>query len=116
MKRLLVLAFMCSTLPAISFDGLPTVPLSEISPMHDMQSMQAQKFRQEQINYYNDVQTEKERFKKRNKTEEEQAQEIHQQVQEIQQQVQQAVQQKVNNAGKSEFVQENGQLKIKYMH
>lgn len=109
MKKIFALAFIFTTLPAFSFDGLPTVPLSEISPMHDMQTMQAHKFRQEQIDYYNDVNTEKAKFKKRIQTDEER-------VQEVKQQIQESVQQKVNSYGKSEFVQENGKLKIKYMN
>ena len=107
MKKFLAMAFICSTLPALSFDSLPTVPLSEMSPMHDMQTMQAQKFRQEQLDYYNDVQTEKAKFKKRIQTQEEKTQEI-------KEQIQQAAQQKVDSYGKSEFVRENGQLRIKY--
>ena len=107
MKKLLAITFICTTIPAMAFDGLPTVPLSETSPMHDMQTMQAQRFRQEQLDYYNDVDTEKAKFKKRNKTDEER-------IQEVKQQIQQAAQQKVDSYGKSQFVQENGQLKIKY--
>jgi len=107
MKKLFTFVFLMMSLPAMSFDALPTVPLSEISPMHDMQTMQAHKFRQEQIDYYNDVQTEKAKFKKKNQTKE-------QKIQEVKEQIQQAVDRKTNSYGKSQFVQENGQLKIKY--
>ena len=107
MKKLLVVAFICSTLPAFSFGELPIVPINETSPMHDMQTMQAQRFRHEELNYYNDVDTEKAKFKKRTQTDDEK-------VQEVKQQIQQAAQQKINSYGKSEFVRENGQVKIKY--
>ena len=107
MKKLILLAFICSSLPAFSFDALPDIPMSTLSPMHDMQTMQAQKFRQEQLDYYSDVQTEKKKFEQRNKTAE-------QKTQEVKDQIQQAVDRKYQNMGQSQFVQENGQLKIKY--
>ena len=103
MKKLLVITFVLTAIPTLAYDGLPTVPLTDLSPMHDMQTMQEQRFRQEQINYYNDVQEEKARYKKKNQTDEER-------VQEVKQQIQQA--QKIDS--KSQFVQENGRLKIKY--
>ena len=53
------------------------------------------------------VQTEKAKFRRRNMTQEEKTKEI-------QKQIQQAAQQKVDSYGKSEFVQENGKLRIKY--
>lgn len=114
MKKFLVLAFICSAMPAFSFDGMPIIPASSMSPMHDMQTMQMQKFRQEQIDYYNDVETEKARFKKNSKTEEEQIQEVKNQMQDVQNQIQQAVDKKMQSYGKSEIIREGGKIRIKY--
>jgi len=105
MKKLLLTTFVLTAIPALAYDGLPTIPVTAVSPMHEMQTLQEQRFRQEQINYYNDVQEEKARYKKKNQTDEER-------IQEVKQQIQQAGRQKIDS--KSQFVQENGQLKIKY--
>ncbi len=104
MKKIIAFVFLFSLLPASAFD-LPTVPVNELSPMHDMQSMQIQKFRQEQLDYYNDVKTEKEKFKKRNTKPTE----------ELQEKIQEAVQRANTRNSKSQFVRgENGQIIIKY--
>ena len=103
MKKFLAFAFICSMMPASAFD-LPTVPMNELSPMHDMQSMQAQRFRMENIDYYNDVETEKARYKKRTA----------QPTEELQEKINQAVEKANKINSKSEFVRENGKLKIKY--
>ncbi len=102
MKKFLTIAFICSTLPVFAFDALPTIPLNEVSPMSDMQAMEAQRFRQEQINYYSDVETEKKRFEKAN--------------QKVTNQQDQPIIQKMINNTSSEFVEENGKIKIKYLH
>ena len=114
MKKFLALAFICSALPAFSFDGMPIIPESSMSPMHDMQTMQMHKFRQEQIDYYNDVETEKARFKKNSKTEEEQIQEVKTQMQDVQNQIQQAIDRKMKNMERSEIIREGGKIRIKY--
>ena len=107
MKKFLVLAFICSAMPAFAFEGMPIIPASTMSPMHDMQTLQENQFRQEQIDYYNDVKTEKARFKKKVITEE-------QQIQDVQNQIQQAVDRKMNSYGKSEIIREGGKIRIKY--
>ena len=107
MRKILVLAFICSTVPTFSFDMLPDIPQTSLSPMHDMQTMEAQRFRHEELDYYNDVKAEKKKFEKRNMTPE-------QKTQEVKEQIQQAVDKKYESMGHSEFVRENGQLKIKY--
>ena len=85
-----------------------------MSSMHDMQTLQAQKFRQEQIDYYSDVETEKARFRKNTKTEAEQMQEVQSQIQDVQNQIQQAVDRKMKNMERSEIIREGGKIKIKY--
>lgn len=108
MKKYLTIAFILSALPAFSFDSLPTIPASTLSPMHDMQTLEEQKFRYQQLDYYNDdIKAEKKKFEKRNKTAE-------QKTQEVKEQIQQAVDKKYQNMGQSKLIQENGQLRIKY--
>lgn len=107
MKKFLVLAFVCSSLPAFSYDLVPEFVNSMASPAHDRQIMEDQMFRRSEFDYSNDVQTEKTKFEKRNKTAE-------QKTQEVKEQIQQAVDRQQRNMGRSEFVRENGQLKIKY--
>ena len=107
MRKILAVLFMFSSLHAFSFDALPNIPASALSPMHDMQTMEEQKFRFQQLDYYNDVQTEKKKFEKRNKTPE-------QKTQEVKEQIQRAVDKKYESMGQSQFIQENGQLRIKY--
>lgn len=107
MKKLVLLALICSGIPAFS-DGLPDIPISTVSPMNEFQTMQTQKFKREELNLYtDDIQAEKKKFEKRNKTPE-------QKTQEVKEQIQQAVDRKYQNMGQSQFVQENGQLRIKY--
>ena len=103
MKKILLSVAVFSMLPVCAFE-LPTVPINELSPYHEMQSMEAARFRHEQIDYYNDVKTEKERFKKRNA----------QPTAELKEQINQAVQKSNVQNSKSEFIRENGQLNIKY--
>lgn len=107
MKKLLAIAFVCSTLPVFAFGDLPVVPITTTSPMSDMQTIEDQKFRDDQINYYDDGKTKKSRFKRRAQTEEES-------IQDVRNQIQQSVDNKVKSYGKSRFIRENGQIKIKY--
>ena len=51
MKKLILLAFICSSLPAFS-DGLPDIPLSTNSYMNEFQTMQTYKYEQEQTEKY----------------------------------------------------------------
>jgi hypothetical protein len=51
MKKLILLAFVCSTLPAFS-DGLPDIPLSTNSYMNEFQTMQTYRYAQEQTEKY----------------------------------------------------------------
>ncbi len=102
MKKLfitLILAF--STLPVLA--EAPIMP--EIINMgtmqgHDMQSMEDQYFRMRELNDMKEVSEEKQRFEKENPI-----QNAHQPV----------VQQMIRNTN-SAFVEENGQIKIKYLH
>ena len=57
MKKLILLAFICSTLPAFS-DGLPDVPLSTNSYMNEFQTMQIYRYEQEQTEKYEKEQKE----------------------------------------------------------
>ena len=107
MKKFLLLAFVCSALPAFSYDIIPEFVNSMGSPAHDRQILEDQMFRRSELDYNGEVQTEKKKCEKRNKTAE-------QKTQEVKDQIQQAVQRRQKNMGQSQFVQENGQLKIKY--
>lgn len=89
MKKFAILFCLISS-PA--FAVLP--PDAAIIHVHDMQMINQQRFRMEEINDYNDVQQEKERYKKRN----EQPQTVIQKI----------------FSKKSKFVEENGEVKIKY--
>lgn len=89
MKRFAILSVLL-TMPA--FAVLP--PDAAIIHVHDMQMINQQRFRMEEINDYNDVQQEKERYQKRNEQP-------------------QTVMQKLFSK-KSKFVEENGNVKIKY--
>ena len=107
MKKFLLLAFLCSSLPAFSYDLLPEFVNSMASPAHDRQTLEDQMFRRSELDYSNEVQPEKKKFEKNTKTAE-------QKTQEVKEQIQQAVNRQQRNMGRSEFVRENGQLKIKY--
>jgi len=107
MRKFLLLAFVCSALPAFSFDLVPEFVNSMASPAHDRQTMEDQMFRRSELDYSGEVQTEKKKFEKKNKTAE-------QKTQEVKEQIQQAVDRQQRNMGRSEFVRENGQLRIKY--
>lgn len=81
--------------------GLISMPVMAVVPpdaaiihVHDMQMINQQRFRMEEINDYNDVQQEKERYKQRN----EQPQTVIQKL----------------FSKQSKFVEENGEVKIKY--
>lgn len=64
MKQFIVIVFLCSfILPVYS-----VVPDAAIIQVHDMQMINQQRFRMEEINDYNDVETEKARFRQRNES------------------------------------------------
>ena len=79
--------FLCTALPAFAF----APPDASIIQVHDMQMINQQRFRQEVLNDYNDVQTEKERFEKKTAPKE-------------------PLMNKLFN--KKKFVEENGEIKI----
>lgn len=82
-------------LSLISMPVMAVVPPgAAIIHVHDMQMINQQRFRMEEINDYNDVQQEKERYKQRN----EQPQTVIQKL----------------FSKQSKFVEENGEVKIKY--
>ena len=61
MKQFIVIVFLCSfILPVYS-----VVPDAAIIQVHDMQMINQQRFRMEEINDYNDVETEKARYEKK---------------------------------------------------
>lgn len=91
MKKFIIFAFMVSMLPAQAF----TPPNASIIQVHDMQMIKEQQFRREQINEYNDVKQEKERYKKQNTP-------------------QTTVIKDNTNTTEPELIQENGSIKIKY--
>lgn len=58
---LLVLTFIFSISPAYAYPST-----ADVIMVHDMDMIKQQRFRMEEINDYNDVQTEKARYQKRN--------------------------------------------------
>ena len=53
-------------LSLLSFPAYAVPSTADVIMVHDMEMIKQQKFRMEEINDYNDVQTEKERFQKKN--------------------------------------------------
>lgn len=90
MKKFVTAAMLLS-LPAFAY--LP--PDAGMIQVHDMQMIRQQKFRMEELNDYNDVQQEKERFQKK------------------QQQTKPVVQKNFETKD-SKFVDDNGEIKIEY--
>ena len=79
-------------LSLLSFPAYAVPSTADVIMVHDMEMIRQQKFRIEEINDYNDVQTEKERFQKKNEVNTEPL---------------------VNKLfGKRKFVEDNGQIKI----
>lgn len=79
-------------LSLLSFPAYAVPSTADVIMVHDMEMIKQQKFRMEEINDYNDVQTEKERFQKKNEVNTEPL---------------------VNKLfGKRKFVEDNGQIKI----
>lgn len=99
MKKLFILILAFSTLPAFAFE--PIVPeIINLGTMqgHDMQSMEVQHFRMRELDDMKEVKDEKQRFEKETSV-----------------QGQPVIQKMINNTN-SEFVEENGKIKIKYMN
>lgn len=69
-------------------------PSAAVMQVHDMEMIKEQQFRMKELNYYNDVQEEKERYQKRNEQP-------------------QTVMQKIFSK-KSKFTEDNGEIKIQY--
>lgn len=84
------LLFILFAMPAYAF----VPPTAATIQVHDMEMIKQQKFRMEELNDYNDVQQEKERYKKRNE------------------QPQTVIQKTFSK--KSKFVEDNGEIKIQY--
>ena len=79
-------------LSLLSFPAYAVPSTADVIMVHDIEMIKQQKFRMEEINDYNDVQTEKERFQKKNEVNTEPL---------------------VNKLfGKRKFVEDNGQIKI----
>ena len=79
-------------LSLLYFPAYAVPSTADVIMVHDMEMIKQQKFRMEEINDYNDVQTEKERFQKKNEVNTEPL---------------------VNKLfGKRKFVEDNGQIKI----
>ncbi len=90
MKKIILSTFLLSTvLPACAF-----IPDAAVIPTHDMQTLQQQRFRIEEINDYKEVQEEKERYWKKNSIPD-----IHSE--------------KALPVENPEFTNENGEIKIK---
>ncbi len=88
MKKLFTtISILLVSLPALAYPPSP----AEVIMVHDMQMINQQRFRMEELNDYNDVQTEKARYQKRTEPTE-------------------TLFNKLFN--KKKFVEENGQIKI----
>ena len=94
MKKFLTLILVCSTLPV--YAAIMDVPEIGVMQGHDKQSIEDQYFRQHILSDVKEVKKQKEEFEKMPTQ-------------------QPLVQQMINNTN-SEFVQENGKIKIKYMY
>ena len=106
MKKILLLALLLSVPQCVKAYSGDVAPASVLQ-VHDMQMLYEQKFRQEEVNDYKDLKEEKARFWKKDKAVSDQIQQIETQVQKRQEQV-------AAPSKRSEFIEENGQLKIKY--
>ncbi len=85
---ILTLLLSLISLPALAYPPSP----AEVIMVHDMQMINQQRFRMEEINDYNDVQTEKARYQKRTEP---------------------SSKPLINKLfNKKKFVEENGQIKI----
>lgn len=95
MKKLILSVILLITfvLPAKSFYAP-----AEITQVHDMQMINQQRFRMEQLNDFNDVKQEKERYQKKNPSFEQPKPNINTYI----------------VAPQSQFVDDGGQIKIKY--
>lgn len=91
MKKI-ILMFILSTVSVSAYAILP--PDAGIIQVHDMQMLKQQRFRMEEINDYNDVKQEKERYQKR------------------QQQTKPIIEKSFEK--NSKFVEDNGEIKIKF--
>lgn len=98
MKRFILLAFICSGMPAFS-DGLPDIPLSTTSPINEFQTMQTNKFEYEQTKNYEKA--EKANLVDRGK----------QKIQDMNENIRNVF---TRNNTNSKIIKENGQIKIKY--
>lgn len=98
MKKLILLAFVCSSLPAFS-DGLPDVPLSTNSYMNEFQTMQTNKFEYEQTKNY-----EKEEKASLVEKSKQKFQDMNENIRNV----------FTRNRTNSRIIEENGQIKIKY--
>ena len=111
MKKLLLLSLIIASIPycakAMSGDIAP----ASVMQVHDMQMIYEQKFRQEEMNDFNEVKEEKARYLKKFRIPERKAQEVKQQVEG---QIQKQQQRVAAPSKRSEFIEENGKLKIKY--
>lgn len=114
MKKFLLLSVLLASIPNIANAFAGDIAPAAVTQVHDLQMLEEQRFRRDEVNDYKEVKEEKARFWKKNKTEQQAVQDAKQQVQQITDQIQQKQQQVVAPSKHSEFIRENGQLKIKY--
>ena len=107
MKKLLLTAFLVS-IPYCAYSFVGEFSPADVIQVHDMQMINEQRFKMEQQFDENEsLQEEKTRYWKKNKSPNKQVEETKEQIQQKQQQV-------IQPSKHSEFIQENGQIKIKY--
>lgn len=87
-KYILILALL--SMPVYAY----APPSAAVMQVHDMEMLKQQRFRMQELNYYNDVQEEKIRYQKRN----EQPQTVIEKL----------------FTKKSKFIEDNGEVKIQY--
>ena len=107
MKKFLLFGLILAALPlsANAIDG--DIAGASGIQVHDMDMLREQYFRREEYNDFKEMKEEKARFWNRNKSAQEQINELKQEIKQEQQKV-------AAPSKRSEFVEENGQLKIKY--
>lgn len=87
-KYILILALL--SMPVYAY----APPSAAVMQVHDMEMLKQQRFRMQELNYYNDVQEEKTRYQKRNEQPK-------------------TVMEKLFSK-KSKFIEDNGEVKIQY--
>ena len=107
MKKILLSVLVISMMPVTANAFSADIAGASGIQVHDMQMLREQQFRREEVNEYKDMKEEKARYWKK-------TQNAQEQVNNLKQEIRQNQQQAAAPSKRSEFVEENGQLRIKY--